>query len=128
MKILVDTNVFLWWNQADARLSRRARIILADPENTLLFSVVSAWEIVLKVRVNKLRLPEQPSVYLPTRVAHYGFEVLPVTMAHAVAAETLPLHHRDPFDHLLIAQAQVEQVPILSSDRELRRYPVKAVW
>ena len=128
MKILLDTHAFLWWNDANPRLSRKALSLLEDPSNTLLLSVVSAWEIVIKCQAHKLRLPESPSVYIPTRSAHYGIETLPVILAHVLASESLPTHHRDPFDRLLIAQAKVEDVPILTADPQIRGYPVKVLW
>lgn len=128
MRILVDTHTFIWWNEASPRLSRRASALLADSRNTLLLSVVSAWELVIKVEAKKLKLPEPPSVYLPTRTAHYGMEILPVTLAHCLAVEALPPYHRDPFDRMLIAQAQVEQLPILTIDQEVGRYGVKTLW
>jgi PIN domain nuclease of toxin-antitoxin system len=86
-----------------------------------LLSVVSAWELVLKTQAGKLRLPETPSVYVPTRMAHYTMVGLPIELAHVLAAASLPLHHRDPFDRLLIAQATVEGIPILTADPEFRR-------
>ena len=128
VKLLLDTHTFLWWNDASPRLSKKALVLLADPANTLLLSVISAWELVLKIQTNKLRLLEPPSVYVPTRMAHYAMEPLPVTLAHALAAESLPLHHRDPFDRLLIAQATIEGVPILTADPAFRRYPIKVLW
>ncbi len=128
MKILLDTHAFLWWNDANPQLSRKALSLLEDPSNTLLLSVVSAWEIVIKCQAHKLRLPESPSVYIPTRSAHYGIETLPVILAHVLASESLPAHHRDPFDRLLIAQAKVEGVPILTADPQIRGYEVKVLW
>ncbi|HEV2199814.1 MAG TPA: type II toxin-antitoxin system VapC family toxin [Bryobacteraceae bacterium] len=128
MRILVDTHTFIWWNEASPRLSRRASALLADSRSTLLLSVVSAWELVVKVEAKKLKLPEPPSVYVPTRTAHYGMEILPVTLAHCLAVEALPPYHRDPFDRMLIAQAQVEQLPILTIDEEMGRYGVKTLW
>jgi len=128
VKILLDTHTFLWWKAADQRLSPKASGWLADPKNTLLLSVVSAWELVVKTHAGKLRLPEPPSVYVPTRLAHYGIETLPVTLAHVLAAESLPLHHHDPFDRLLVAQATSEGVPILTIDPQIRKYLVKVLW
>src|SRR3954469_21537683 len=107
VRILLDTHTFLWWNEASPRLSKKALSLLADPANTLILSVVNAWELVLKAQTGKLRLAESPSVYVPTRMAHYAMVTLPVTLAHVLASESLPLHHRDPFDRLLIAQATV---------------------
>ena len=128
MRVLLDTHTFLWWNEASPRLSKKALVLLSDPANTLLLSVVSAWELVLKTQRGKLRLSESPSVYVPTRMAHYAMESLPVTLAHALACESLPLHHRDPFDRLLIAQATIEGVPIVTADPEFRRYKIKVAW
>jgi PIN domain nuclease of toxin-antitoxin system len=128
VRVLLDTQAFLWWNEANPALSKRANALLANPRNTLVFSVVSAWEMVIKTQAGKLRLPEPPSVYIPTRAAHYGMEILPASLAHVLAAESLPPHHRDPFDRLLVAQAGVEQIPILSADPQIRQYPVEVVW
>ncbi|HTM14404.1 MAG TPA: type II toxin-antitoxin system VapC family toxin [Bryobacteraceae bacterium] len=128
MKLLLDTHTFLWWNEASPRLSKKALVLLSDPANTLLLSVVSAWELVLKTQTGKLRLPESLNVYVPTRMAHYAMHALPVSLAHALASESLPLHHRDPFDRLLIAQATIEGVPIVTADPEFRRYAIKVVW
>jgi PIN domain nuclease of toxin-antitoxin system len=128
VRILLDPHTFLWWNEASPRLSKKALTLLADPANTLLLSVVSAWELGLKTQTGKIRLAESPSVYVPTRMAHYAMEALPVALAHVLAAESLPLHHRDPFDRLLIAQATVEGVPIVTGDPEFRRYAIKVLW
>ncbi len=128
MKILLDTHAFLWWNDANPQLSRRAYAAIANPRNTVVLSVVSEWEMVIKTHAGKLRLAEPPSVYIPTRVAHYGFETMAITLAHVLAAESLPSHHRDPFDWLLIAQSQVEGLPILSADPQLRQYAVEVIW
>lgn len=128
MKVLLDTHVFLWWNTTHDRLSRRVFALLEDPENTLLLSVVSAWEIVIKVRLGRLTLPEPPSIYIPTRVAHYRMEVLPLTLSHALAGESLPLLHGDPFDRLLIAQSRVEGVPLITADAQVHAYGGKTWW
>ncbi len=128
MRILLDTHTFLWWNDASPKLSRRASALLSDSRNTLYLSVVSAWELVTKVQSSKLKLAEPPSVYVPTRTAHYGMEILPLTLAHALAVESLPMYHRDPFDRMIIAQAQVERLPILTVDEEIQRYAVKTLW
>ncbi len=128
MRVLLDTHAFLWWNEANPGLSKRAYALLANPRNTLVLSAASAWEMVIKTQSGKLRLPEPPSVYIPTRTAHYGMEVLPVSLAHVLAVESLPLHHRDPFDRLLVAQAGVEEMAILSADPQIRQYSVQVVW
>lgn len=128
MKLLLDTHVFLWWNEGSPRLSKRASGLLADPENTLLLSAASVWEIVLKVRTGKLQLPSAARDYVPARMAHYGIEPLPITLAHVLASEPLPFHHRDPFDRILVAQAQVERLPLITQDPLVRQYSVKTIW
>lgn len=128
MRLLLDTHTFLWWNEGNAKLSKKASSLIADPANILLLSVVSAWELIVKYQSKKLELPEPPSIYVPTRTAHYGIEILPVTLAHTLAAESFPLHHRDPFDRLIIAQAKAENIPIVTLDRHFRDYPVKVLW
>ena len=128
MNLLLDTHVFLWWNEASPRLSRRVIDLLSDPHNRLFLSVVSAWEIVLKVRTRKLKLPSVAAVYIPARLAHYGIEALPLALPHIMAAESLPLHHRDPFDRMLVAQAEVERLPIVTHDPQIRKYGADTVW
>ena len=128
MRVLLDTHVFLWWNEGSPKLSKRALRILADPANSLILSVASAWEIAIKTQAGKLRIPEDAATYVPTRAAHYGMEILPIHLAHALQLETLPLHHRDPFDRILIVQSQIEKLPILTADPAIRAYSVDAIW
>jgi PIN domain nuclease of toxin-antitoxin system len=128
MRLLLDTHVFLWWNEADPRLSRRVRGLLSDPENSLYLSVASAWEMTIKVQSGKLGLPAATAVYIPARLNHYGIEALPVTLEHVLAASTLPGHHRDPFDRMLIAQGQVERLAIVTHDPQVRKYAVETIW
>ncbi len=128
VRLLLDTHVFLWWNEGSPRLSRKVSRLLADPENTLFLSVVSAWEMILKVQAGKLKLPSAVGEYIEARIAHYGMEPLPITLAHALASGRLPTFHRDPFDRMLIAQGQVEQLIIVTHDAQLRRYAVETVW
>lgn len=128
MRLLLDTQVFLWWNEADPRLSRRVRQLLSDPANSLYLSVASAWEMTLKVHSGKLGLPAATAVYIPARLIHYGMEALPVTLEHVLAASTLPAYHRDPFDRILVAQGQVERLPIVTHDTEVRKYSVETIW
>jgi len=128
MRLLLDTHVFLWWNESSPRLSRRARQLLADPGNSLYLSVVSAWEMALKVQSGKLGLPAPVSVYIPARLKHYGIEDLAVTLDHVLASSFLPSHHRDPFDRILVAQGQVERLTIVTHDAEVQKYAVDTIW
>lgn len=128
MKVLLDTHVFLWWNEGNVALSKKAFRIIADPGNTLILSVASAWEIAIKAQSGKLRLPEDASNYIRTRAAHYGMEILPIRLEHALALESLPLLHRDPFDRIMIVQCQIEKLTILTADPAIRGYTIDAVW
>src|SRR5882724_9466747 len=100
------------------RLSARSRRLITNSENELLLSAASAWEIAIKTALGKLRLPEPTAGYVTSRMAEGGIQPLPVLHAHALRVATLPAHHRDPFDRLLIAQAQIEEMPILTADRQ----------
>jgi PIN domain nuclease of toxin-antitoxin system len=126
VRILLDTHAFLWAITDDRRLSRQARKILQTAD--LFLSVVSFWEIVTKVQIGKLPLPDSPSKYLPRHVAALGAEVLPIEAAHVLRLESLPLHHRDPFDRLLIAQSLEEKLPLLSCDTLLAPYGADIRW
>jgi PIN domain nuclease of toxin-antitoxin system len=128
VRILLDTHVFLWWNEANPQLSKKALRILADPANSLVLSVASAWEIAIKTQSGKLRLPEDAATYVPTRAAHYGMEILPIFLPHTLALASLPLLHRDPFDRMLVVQSQIEMLSILTADAAILQYPVATVW
>ncbi len=110
------------------RFSEAARAIVDDPDNVLLLSPVSAWEIASKHAAGKLTLPVPPAEYVPSRMKSSGVDALPLQHSHALQVASLPWHHRDPFDRLLIAQAQVEGLPILSADRALAAYDVALYW
>lgn len=110
------------------RFSESARGLVDDPENVLLLSPVSTWEIATKYALGRLTLPVPPAEYVPSRMKSSGVDALPLQHSHALQVATLPWHHRDPFDRLLIAQAQVESLPILSADRALGAYDVQLHW
>lgn len=122
MKLLLDTHTLLWWLADDSRLGPLARDVIADPANDVLVSVVSLWEIVLKARVGKLDA-DIPDVM--NAVEQEGFVLLGLATADLLALAKLPVHHRDPFDHLLIAQAIVQDATFVSEDRNVGRYPVR---
>ena len=127
MKGLLDTHTFIWWDSDPPRLSNGALAFLREPSNTLLLSVVSVWEMAIKVQLGRL------SLHLPLRTIirqqqANGLQVLPVTLDHVLALETLPAPHKDPFDRLLVAQAIAEGAVLLTSDKMFRNYPVNVVW
>jgi PIN domain nuclease of toxin-antitoxin system len=127
MKLLLDTHTFIWWDSDPTRLSARVLSALKAPVNEIYLSVVSIWEIVIKVQLGKLSL----RLALAETMAHQqanGMKVLPVTLEHSLALSRLPLLHKDPFDRLLIAQAGVESAELVSSDHLFRQYPVSVFW
>ncbi|MDY6898080.1 MAG: type II toxin-antitoxin system VapC family toxin [Cyanobacteriota bacterium] len=128
MKALLDTHAFIWWVTDDSRLSSTARGIIADEGNVVFLSAASAWEIVIKVRLGKLNLPEPPETYIPSRLTMNRFESLPIQMVHALQVVNLPDFHRDPFDRIIIAQSQVEKMPIVTVDTKITQYPVNVIW
>ena len=128
MKYLLDTGVWLWSNFEPERLSPKAESILEDLGNELFLSAASAWEIAIKFAAGKLHLPEPPSSYVPRRMADQGIRPLAVSHHHSLALAALVRHHRDPFDRLLVVQASLENMILVTSDRLLERYPVQLLW
>ena len=126
MKVLIDTHVFLWGPQQEEKLSRRVQTLL--PAADLWISVASLWEIITKVQVGKLTIPTPVGDYLFAKLKGNGVLVLPITFDHVKRAEKLPLHHRDPFDRILIAQSSEEKLPIVTSDPVFARYAVALIW
>jgi PIN domain nuclease of toxin-antitoxin system len=127
MKALLDTHTFLCAIADQEKLSRRAQQIYTGP-NDLWLSVASVWEILIKVRAGKLPLPKPSGPYLLKELAKNRIEVLPIALDHVLRTESLPLHHRDPFDRLLIAQSIEEGWPIVTADPFFARYPVDVIW
>jgi PIN domain nuclease of toxin-antitoxin system len=125
--VLLDTSVVLWMVMAPDRLSERARELLRSGATTALFSAASAWEMSIKWRLGKLDLPSPPHELIPSMTTLFNLLALPVTQLHAVAVADLPDHHRDPFDRLLVAQAQVEGVPIVTADPAIAKYDVEVI-
>ena len=127
MKLLLDTRCWLWMQATPGHFSTAARRMVDDNDNVLLLSPVSAWEIAAKHALGRLTLPVAPEEYVPSRMKSSGVDALPLQHSHALQVAALPWHHRDPFDRLLIAQAQVEGLPILSADRQLEAYDVEVI-
>lgn len=128
MTIILDTHTFLWFIAGDAKLSPHARSLIEDPGNRVLLSIVSLWEIVVKAKTGKLPLSRSFSDLIRHDVDGNGIEVLPTTVAHLEALTLLPLHHRDPFDRLLIAQSIAEGFPIVGVDSAFDQYSVTRLW
>jgi PIN domain nuclease of toxin-antitoxin system len=128
MKLLLDTHTFLWWITDDPQLSTKARELIGDGQNILYWSAASSWEVSIKYALGRMPLPEPPEQFLPAEIEKNRIESLPIIDAHAFHAGQLPHHHRDPFDRMLVAQAQVESLALLSNDQQLNHYDVEIRW
>lgn len=126
MRALLDTHVWLWMLSQPERLAA-ALPVIEDPRSRLLLLSASSWEIAIKYALGRLPLPDPPSRYVPERIRSSGVTPLPVEHAHALAVAELPTHHRDPFDRLLVAQARLEGVPIITADPALAAYDVELI-
>jgi len=127
VKVLLDTHALVWWMEDAGRLSKQATKIIANPENHILISAAVGWELAIKVSTEKMK---PPSILdgLERALERESFSEVPITLDTAVRSGLLPRHHRDPFDRLLVAQAQSLNVPILSADRLLDLYQIKRLW
>lgn len=128
MKALLDTHAFLWWIVDDPQLSARARKRIGSGDNAIHLSAASAWELAIKARLGRLTVHEPLEAFVARQLSLNGFAALPVQVSHALRVQRLPDHHRDPFDRLLVAQAQLEDMPLITADRQIRRYEVDVIW
>lgn len=128
MKLLLDTHTFIWWDSEPAKLSPQALALCQDRQKVLLLSVVSVGQMQVKLQLGKLRLTLSLKEIIETQQQTNNIEILPVTLAHVLALENLPTHHKDPFDRLVVAQAIVEKAVLISSDQNVAKYPVNVVW
>jgi len=127
MKGLLDTHVFIWWDSEPNKLSPSVAAFLNDPKNVVMTSVVSVWELLIKTQLGKVGLV-LPVKTIVTQQAANGVHILPVTLEHVLAVESLPPVHKDPFDRLLAAQAMVEGAALLTADPIFGKYPVNVLW
>lgn len=127
MKLLLDTHVWLWLQEAPERLGA-AEALARDQSNVLLLSACSTWEIMIKFQLGKLHLPAPPAAYVPDRMLTSGVTALAVEHSHALAVGELPAHHGDPFDRLLVAQARVEGATLVTADPAFHPYDVELLW
>ena len=128
MRAPLDTHVFLWFLLADPRLGDPAKDFIAEPTNDLLVSPASYWEIAIKIKLGKYTLPLPYESFMATHLAANDFAILPILLKHTALLTTMDLHHKDPFDRLLVAQAMSENIPIVSADSQLDAYGVQRVW
>jgi PIN domain nuclease of toxin-antitoxin system len=127
MKAILDTHAFLWALTGDARMSRLARDTFAGPTG-LSLSIASIWEILIKVQSGKLKLPRPAGPYVLKKLAENRIEALPISIDHLLTLERLPMHHRDPFDRMLIAQSMEEGWPIITADPAFKQYSIRVIW
>jgi len=128
VRVLLDTHTLIWWAVDDPKLSAKARSILSSFESDIFVSAASAWEIATKVRLGKLPGAETFAAEFPERVRKLGFRELTISIEHGQRAGLLPGDHNDPFDRMLIAQAQAENMPIVSNERIFDAYRVRRIW
>jgi PIN domain nuclease of toxin-antitoxin system len=128
VRYLLDTVVWLWSVWEPERIRRKALTEITDLSNEVFLSSATSWEVAIKAAAGKLKLPEPPGSYVPRRMADQGLRPLPISHAHALAVFGLPFHHRDPFDRLLIAQAKLEEMILVTADRTIEKYPVEILW
>jgi PIN domain nuclease of toxin-antitoxin system len=127
MRLLLDTNVFIWFAEAPDKLSKRALKAISDPDNERSLSLASAWEMAIKLALKKLKM-SSAFANLPGILAVYDMRFLPLDFQHLARLHELPLHHRDPFDRLLIAQALEESLTVVSPDPQFKRYGAACLW
>ena len=128
MRLLLDTHTFLWAVLDDSRLSDKARTLMLNADNELLVSPASHWEIAIKISLGKYTLNDDFETFIERQTVYSEFTPLPISVKHAALVATLPFHHRDPFDRMLVAQAICEGIPIVSIDRLLDAYSVARIW
>jgi PIN domain nuclease of toxin-antitoxin system len=128
MKLLLDTHTFIWWSSAPNKLSPKALALCQDASNRVLLSVTSVWEMQIKHQLGKLRLDLPLGDLISEQREINRIEVLPITLPHVLVLESLPFHHKDPFDRLLIAQANSEGAVLVTKDPAFEEYPVKLIW
>jgi len=125
MRLLLDTDATMWAFAEPDKLRPKARAAIEDTRNEVWVSSATTWEVAIKHALGKMPLPTSPEIYLPARIAQYGFKELSISVAHTLALARLPTHHSDPFDRILVAQAQVEGLTLVSSDPQLAKYRVR---
>ena len=127
MKLLIDTHILLWASNADPQLEQAAIDLIEDPNTELLLSMASVWEMAIRINLGKLQLGQPLQTFIESTTQRYGVTLFPIALEHLIAVSSLPHHHRDPFDRLLIAQAIVDNISVLSQDKTFRQYPIRVL-
>jgi PIN domain nuclease of toxin-antitoxin system len=125
---LLDSHTLIWFFKGDTRLSDRVRILIEDENNQKLISIVTVWELSIKQSIGKFTFTQPIKTFIEQQLKMNDFNLLSITLGHIDGITTLPLHHRDPFDRLLIAQAMIENIPIASADSAFDAYSIQCIW
>ena len=128
MKLLLDSHTFKWWRDEPAKLSPTAFSEISNPNNDVFLSVVTVWELQIKIALNKFSVKGGLENAVNQEQQSNGFQILPINLPHVLYLENLPLHHKDPFDRLLISQAIVENMTLVSADAIFSQYPMNLLW
>ncbi len=128
MRVLLDTHAFLWFITDDPKLSATAKAVIADPNNEILISPASYWEIAIKCSIGKYPLNASFEAFIVQGIDGNGFIILPIEPKHTAALTNMPFHHRDPFDRLLVAQCMTEAIDVISNDAVLDAYGIRRLW
>jgi PIN domain nuclease of toxin-antitoxin system len=128
MRYLLDTHAFLWFVLDDKRISTEAKSIIADSKNTIYFSAASAWEMAIKTKLARLKIIGDIEPFIIEQLSTNSFVPLSITISHALYTERLPQIHKDPFDRIIIAQSKLEDLPLISKDKKVRKYKITMAW
>jgi PIN domain nuclease of toxin-antitoxin system len=128
MRLLIDTHCFLWAVRTPDRLSPKAIGMIESADNKIVLSVISTLEIAIKVSIGKLHLPEPADDFVYSQMAALSMTSLPLYLSHSLRVAALPHHHRDPFDRLLVAQSQIERIPLMTADEAITAYDIDIIW
>ena len=128
MRLIIDTQVLIWWTNDVSNISPRVQDIIFDLDNELWLSLVSIWEMQIKISFGKLNLPRPLPDIIATQIEENQIKILPIELSHVYTLDRLPLHHRDPFDRLIIAQSLTEKMPIASIDKAFDAYSIERIW
>ena len=128
MRYLLDTQAFLWFVLDDKRISTKAKSIIEDSKNEIYFSAASAWEMAIKIKLDRLKIKGDLESFIIEQLSTNSFVPLSITISHSLYTERLPQIHKDPFDRIIIAQSKLEDLPLISADKKIRKYPNTVVW
>ncbi|MBA3785258.1 MAG: type II toxin-antitoxin system VapC family toxin [Acidobacteria bacterium] len=128
MNLLLDSHTFVWWRDEPHKLSHIAFAEISNPNNDVFLSVVTVWELQIKIALNKFTIKGKLENAVKDEQQNNGFQILPIQVSHALYLENLPPHHKDPFDRLLISQAIVENMTLVSADKDFAKYQVNLLW